>query len=464
MAAAGCYLVEADITWLSTETEAEKQAIIDKVEQIIDKVTGTHWCAEEFDIKLNGNNKNRLFVPLETDIVSIDLVEISCIELDSSWYTYDKNSILLNPCIGATGLWGKNYVTDGKFFYWKTDDPTHDLFYWTETIAGDSTVNRESADIQAGQYCCRLDIDADWQSVKLEQTLQLIRNRTYRLEFYYKNTITAKTDLDPRPRADSATANTLVDAAVFTKDDEFNGAYIEIVEGTGMDNGLVKIIDTRLATNDIVVASWPGTQPNNTSRYVIYGTLKVKLFNPEATEYLTWKIEDEKIVWYWETGDEFFAQGIDQHLFDPTTTWTLFTAEFTSHEDFVVYDLVFENDGGSSYSIYIDSVGILGAGIAMFPITEDYLFPRGYNNIRITGTHGESGAVPEAIKQAGIALANWEVDPASEAAMGLKKSEKIGDYSYTNLATAEEGVLTGVDKADMYLRHYIKRKAIIMAP
>ena len=38
------------------------------------------------------------------------------------------------------------------------------------------------------------------------------------------------------------------------------------------------------------------------------------------------------------------------------------------------------------------------------------------------------------------------------------------DYSYTNLATAEMDVLTGIDKADMYLRHYIKRKAILMAP
>jgi len=44
------------------------------------------------------------------------------------------------------------------------------------------------------------------------------------------------------------------------------------------------------------------------------------------------------------------------------------------------------------------------------------------------------------------------------------KSEKIGDYSYTNLVGAEEDVLTGVNKADLLLRHYIKRKAIMMAP
>ena len=43
-------------------------------------------------------------------------------------------------------------------------------------------------------------------------------------------------------------------------------------------------------------------------------------------------------------------------------------------------------------------------------------------------------------------------------------SEKIGDYSYTKLATSETEVLTGVDKADMLLRHYVKRKAKLMAP
>ena len=48
--------------------------------------------------------------------------------------------------------------------------------------------------------------------------------------------------------------------------------------------------------------------------------------------------------------------------------------------------------------------------------------------------------------------------------MGLKKSEKIGDYAYTNLITDEEDILTGVMEADTFLRLYIKRKPIVLAP
>ena len=150
---------------------------------------------------------------------------------------------------------------------------------------------------------------------------------------------------------------------------------------------------------------------------------------------------------------------------DNVLAWTDYALEFTSHADFANYELYLGNWAAASSSIYFDNVGILTAGIAAIAsdITEG-IFPRGFNNVQVIGTHGESGAVPEAIKQAGIAFAEWENDPASGAAMGLMKSEKIGDYSYTNLATAEADVLTGIDKVDMYLRHYIKRKAIVMAP
>lgn len=202
MAAEGCYLSESDVdNWPIGATEAQKQAIIDKVEQIIDKVTGTTWCAIIFDIELNGNGKNRLFIPFDTDILTVTHVYISCIELDDSWYTHDANSIYLDPC--ASGA------------------------------------------------------------------------------------------------------------------------------------------------------------------------------------------------------------------------------------------------------------------------TEEGIFPRGYNNVRIVGTKGEHASaddIPEAIKQAAIILAEWENDPAAHATAGLMKSEKIGDYSYTKLIGAEEDILTGVNKADMLLRHYVRRKPKLMAP
>ena len=211
----GCYLCASHIdNWPSGYTDEEKLEIITKIEQLIDKVTETTWCSTAFDIKLNGNGKNRLFLPLSTDILIVTHVYISCVELDSSWYTRDVNTTHLDPCVSGSGSLSP--------------------------------------------------------------------------ELYYK----------------------------------------------------------------------------------------------------------------------------------------------------------------------------LGEAI------ERGIFPRGYNNIWVQGTMGEGTFpdVPEAIKQAGVILIRWENDPTLYTYMGLKKSEKIGDYSYTNLAVAEEDILTGIMEADTFLRIYVKRKPIVLAP
>jgi len=372
MAAEGCYLHEDDISnWPAGATEAEKQAIIDKVEDIIEQVTKTHWCATAFDVKLNGNGQNRLFVPLHTDILSVTSILIACVELDSSWWTYDKNSVFLDPCIGDS-MFGTNAIQDGDFYYWTVADPTTDLVYWIETIAGTSTVNRDTAQVQVGNYCVRLDIDALESVARIRQRFSLLRNRDYRLQFSYLNSAAAKT-----------------------------------------------------------------------ARYMLYNSdLNVSLL-----------------------GDATWAAGQVYVSLANVLAWTDYSLSFTSHADFANYDLYLENDTAFSSSIYFDGVGVLTAGISAIvsDITEG-IFPRGYNNVQIIGTHGEDRAVPEAIKQAGIILAEWENDPAAHAAAGLFASEKIGDYAYKNMIAAEEDVLTGVNKADLLLRHYIKRKAIVMAP
>jgi len=372
MAAEGCYLVEADISnWPVGATEAEKQAIIDKVEDIIDKVTGTHWCSTAFDIKLNGNDKNRLFIPLHTDILTVTSILISCVELDSSWWSYDINSVFLDPCIGDT-MYGTNAVQDGDFYYWTVADPTTDLTYWIETIAGTSTINRDTAQVQVGNYCVRMDIDALDSTAQIRQRFSLLRNRNYTLQFSYLNSLAAKT-----------------------------------------------------------------------ARFMLYNEdLNVSLLGDGS----------------WGAGQVYVSLA-------NVVAWTDYSLAFTSHADFANYDLYLENDTAFSSSIYFDGVGVLTAGIAAIAedITEG-IFPRGFNNVEVIGTHGESGAVPDAIKQAGNILAEWENDPAAHAAAGLMKSEKIEDYSYTNMIALEEDVLTGVNKADLLLRHYIKRKAIVMAP
>lgn len=76
------------------------------------------------------------------------------------------------------------------------------------------------------------------------------------------------------PTADSATATTLRDVSEFDTNDEYNDCWVLIVDGTGSDdNGYVQITDTLAASGDIVVANWPGTQPDGTSKYIIVGAL-----------------------------------------------------------------------------------------------------------------------------------------------------------------------------------------------
>jgi len=368
----GGYLCAGHIdNWPSGITAADQLQIITKVEQLIDKVTETNWCGTAFDIKLNGNDKNRLFLPLATDILTVTNVYISCVELGSSWYTWDVNSIYLDPCIGAS-LWGTNAIRDGNFFNWKVAAPTTDLYYWVETTAGTSTVNRDTIQVQVGNYCVRMDVDATPSQVGIEQDFSLQRNTGYRLAFKYLNSAVAKT-------AEYLLWNSVLNVSLKA-------------DGT-----------------------WTA------------GAIPVQLPN--------------------------------------VLTWTDFSLDFTSHPDFANYKLYLGNWIAASSSIYFDNVGILTAGIAAISadITEG-LFPRGYNNIWVIGTMGEATAVPEAIKQAAVILTRWENDPTLYTYMGLKKSEKIGDYAYTNIAAGEADILTGVMEADMFLRLYVKRKPIVLAP
>jgi len=371
----GCYLCASHIdNWPSGTSDEEKLEIITKVEQLIDRVTETKWCGTAFDTKLNGNDKNRLFIPLETDILTVTNVYISCVELDSSWYTWDVNSIYLDPCIGDS-MWGTNAIQDGDFFNWKASAPTTDLYYWKETVVGAATINRDTAQVQVGNYCVRMDIPTPATQAGIEQNFSLRRNRSYRLAFKYLNSLAAKHAEFMLHNADIGPAGVSLKA-----------------DGT-----------------------WTA------------GPVYVKLPNVLA--------------------------------------WTDYSVDFTSHPDFANYKLYLGNFAAAGSSIYFDNVGVLTAGIGAISadITEG-LFPHGYNNIQVIGTMGESGVVPEAIKQAAVVLARWENDPTLYTYMGLKKSEKIGDYAYTNLAGAEEDILTGIMEADTYLRLYIKRKPIVLAP
>lgn len=57
------------------------------------------------------------------------------------------------------------------------------------------------------------------------------------------------------------------------RDDQFNGLYVELTEGTGAKPGtLISITDSTAANDQITVASWPNGTPDNTTKYRIHAT------------------------------------------------------------------------------------------------------------------------------------------------------------------------------------------------
>jgi len=71
--------------------------------------------------------------------------------------------------------------------------------------------------------------------------------------------------------ATAASATSLTDSGVGWTADAYINSWVLIVDGTGTDNGFVQITDN--TTEQLTVASWPGTQPDATSKYLIVGAL-----------------------------------------------------------------------------------------------------------------------------------------------------------------------------------------------
>ncbi|KKK95664.1 hypothetical protein LCGC14_2670510, partial [marine sediment metagenome] len=93
--------------------------------------------------------------------------------------------------------------------------------------------------------------------------------------------------------------------------------------------------------------------------------------------------------------------------------------------------------------------------------TPDGYFPKGVKNVKITGTYGWA-STPAGVTQAAILLCKADNDPALYPSYsGTLKSERLGDYSYT-VADASK-VLTGIDRVDKFLTHYVRRKPILGA-
>jgi len=86
----------------SGSSETDRQAAIDRAEQLIEKLTHDYFYSKDFVIYRNGNGSDHLYLNLRPNILTVTEILLYGVALETSWYTYDINSVYLDP-ESATG-------------------------------------------------------------------------------------------------------------------------------------------------------------------------------------------------------------------------------------------------------------------------------------------------------------------------------------------------------------------------
>ena len=81
----------------SGSSTADRQAAIDRAEQLIESITQDYFYAKALVIYRDGNGKDKLFLGMIPHVLSVTEILISGIELATSWYTFDIDSVYLDP-------------------------------------------------------------------------------------------------------------------------------------------------------------------------------------------------------------------------------------------------------------------------------------------------------------------------------------------------------------------------------
>lgn len=117
----GHYISADDIeNWPSGTSEEEKEAAIKLAEEVLEACLGRSYYPKDFDVKINGNGKNRLFIPLPEPIITVDLIEVWGVELDSAYWAFDSSSVFISPESGASEVEIEYFLKteQGALFPW----------------------------------------------------------------------------------------------------------------------------------------------------------------------------------------------------------------------------------------------------------------------------------------------------------------------------------------------------------
>lgn len=100
----GNYIDPADVSnWPSGYTDEMKAEDIARIEELVEKTLKTFFYTKALDIKLNGNNKDRIFLPVEANILTVSKVFVNGVELAASWYTWDHSSVFIDLTTSGSG-------------------------------------------------------------------------------------------------------------------------------------------------------------------------------------------------------------------------------------------------------------------------------------------------------------------------------------------------------------------------
>lgn len=156
MGVEGNYIKQNDVdNWVTDITQTEMQETIDRVEEIVEEVTGDIFYPKTFHLFLDGNGKNRIFPFLKSDILSINKIVISDLDISTVDYTGSKISgtsgaktVALTST--STALTADYYENDYIGIY-DTSESTD--YYWgsriishtSSTVGGTATFTIEKA-------------------------------------------------------------------------------------------------------------------------------------------------------------------------------------------------------------------------------------------------------------------------------------------------------------------------------
>jgi len=88
----------------SGSASTDRQAVIDRAEQLIESLARDYFYSKAFIIYRNGNSQDHLLLNLQPHILTVTEIKITGIVLDTSWYTFDINSVYLDPESATGGI------------------------------------------------------------------------------------------------------------------------------------------------------------------------------------------------------------------------------------------------------------------------------------------------------------------------------------------------------------------------